>query len=90
MARLSPSAQEARNRKLPQFEMTVKFRFDHPDLVGLKHYVTAFVKDALECWGGQRHPDDWLFDSLESVVVKNIHRVGVATTSVEDVSDEDS
>ena len=31
----------------------------------------AFITDALEAWGGQRHPDDWLFGSLEDVRIKH-------------------
>ena len=33
-----------------------------------------FIKEALECWGGQRHPEDWLFRSLDKVVVTGIER----------------
>jgi hypothetical protein len=31
--------------------------------------LREFIKDALESWGGQRHPDDHLFGSLERVAV---------------------
>ena len=24
-------------------------------------YVKEYIKDAVDCWGGQRHPDDYLF-----------------------------
>lgn len=34
--------------------------------------VKEFIIDALECWGGQRHPDDPLFGSLEKVRVKKV------------------
>ncbi len=31
--------------------------------------LRAFICDALETWGGQRHPDDPVFCSLDSVRV---------------------
>lgn len=31
--------------------------------------LKVFIIDALESWGGQFRPDDWLFDSLENVHV---------------------
>ena len=34
--------------------------------------LTKFITDALESWGGERHPDDWLFDSLEDVKVRGL------------------
>jgi hypothetical protein len=34
--------------------------------------VKYFIEDALETWGGQRHPDDPLFGSLKNVSVKKI------------------
>ena len=30
-------------------------------------YLKSFIKDALESWGGQFHPNDELFESLEKV-----------------------
>lgn len=33
-------------------------------------YVREFIIDALETWGGQKHPNDELFGSLEKVKVK--------------------
>lgn len=60
----------------PKFEVTVRFELD--DLGGLswedRRELFEFMVDALESWGGQRHPNDWLFGSLEKVRVLNLKR----------------
>lgn len=33
------------------------------------HELKDFVDDALSTWGGQRHPDDHLFDSINVALV---------------------
>lgn len=40
--------------------------FDVDDAVTLSE-LRKYIKDALETWGGQRHPNDPLFDSLSNV-----------------------
>jgi hypothetical protein len=42
--------------------------------------LRRFIKDALESWGGQRHPDDHLFGSLDKVRVGKFERAEVART----------
>lgn len=32
--------------------------------------LTDFIEDALTTWGGQRHPEDWLFNSLQVSRIK--------------------
>lgn len=59
----------------PQYEVTLTFKKIEPNLIGLRRELSWFIKEALECWGEQRNPDDWLFDSLEEVVVKKIERI---------------
>jgi hypothetical protein len=54
-----------------RFQMIVEF--DMPTCA-LRSDLRIFVKDALETWGGQRHPDDPLFSSLGQVTVKSISR----------------
>jgi hypothetical protein len=39
-----------------------------------KNDLHKFIEEALECWGGQRHPDDWLFGSLERVKISVIRQ----------------
>jgi hypothetical protein len=34
-----------------------------------KSELREFIKDALATWGGQRHPNDHLFDSLDNIAV---------------------
>ncbi len=34
--------------------------------------IATFIVDALECWGGQFHPDDPLFGSLRGYMSKII------------------
>jgi len=58
-----------------RFTMTIEFEIDDVDDNLTRDEwkeVSEFVIEALECWGGQRHPDDWLFGSLEKVAV--VHR----------------
>lgn len=54
-----------------KYQMIVEFSFPYP-IRGNTDEIKVFVKNALEAWGGQRHPDDWLFDSLEHVKVVSI------------------
>ena len=61
-----------------KYKMTITFELDDDDFTNdpqERYEFEDFVKDALESWGGQRHPDDWLFDSLENVVVADIKRI---------------
>lgn len=41
-----------------------------------KAELRAFIQAALETWGGQRHPDDHLFSSLEKVKITYISGFG--------------
>lgn len=34
--------------------------------------VADYVRDAVQCWGGQRHPDDELFDLCRDATVRII------------------
>lgn len=43
--------------------------------------LREFITDALESWGGQRHPDDHLFESLQGVKVKFVAPTPSAKTS---------
>jgi hypothetical protein len=47
--------------------------FDLPGICN-PHEVADFITDALETWGGQRHPEDPLFNSL-SVKKVSVGRV---------------
>ena len=61
------------------FKLTCQITFDINGTAHMSHVdktdLRYFIKEALETWGGQRHPDDWLFDSLERVQVSAIQRV---------------
>src|SRR4030095_2490499 len=54
-----------------KFEVTIRFSIDDINRLkpGDRSELREFIIDALESWGGQRHPDDWLFGSLEHVTV---------------------
>lgn len=32
------------------------------------YYVKDYIRNALKAWGGQRHPDDPLFDGLKVTI----------------------
>jgi len=49
--------------------VSVTITFDMPTYPPLAGDLRSFIKDALESWGGQRHPDDPLFHSLGQVTV---------------------
>lgn len=60
-----------------KYKMTIHFELDDDDFINdpqERYEVEEFVKDALGSWGGQRHPDDWLFHSLGKVEVISIGR----------------
>lgn len=59
---------------MAKFTMTVNFELEHENKLSSfeKSELRIFVMDALECWGGQRHPHDWLFRSLNNVKVLNL------------------
>ena len=50
----------------PGKRITMKLTFELERPVELA-YLRSFIADALECWGGQKHPADELFGSLERV-----------------------
>ncbi|MCA1452178.1 hypothetical protein I6F35_02975 [Bradyrhizobium sp. BRP22] len=50
--------------------MIAKIRFDKPNGAEIDD-IAAFIHDALTSWGGQFHPDDPLFHSL------NVSRITV-------------
>lgn len=54
-----------------KYKMEIEFNFDYK-IRGNTEEFKEFVKDALECWGGQRHPEDWLFSSLDKVKIKKV------------------
>jgi hypothetical protein len=61
---------------MPRFKMEVRFELDASNLTSDEaEELCGFVMDALEAWGGQRHPDDWLFGSLENVHVKQLEQM---------------
>lgn len=43
-----------------------------PDSVGLRE-LQSYVREALEAWGGQRHPSDHLFDLHGQVKVRTLN-----------------
>lgn len=53
----------------------VSITFDMPTYEPMKAELRQFIKDALETWGGQGHPDDPLFSSLGQVSVHRIVKV---------------
>lgn len=55
----------------PDMKIKLELSFEVNEAVELS-YVREFIIDALESWGGQRHPDDPLFGSLEKVSVKRL------------------
>lgn len=59
-----------------KFECTLRFELNDYGAMSQdeKLELKEFIADALESWGGQRHPDDWLFGSLEKVKVLNLKR----------------
>lgn len=58
-----------------KYEVTVRFELDDgPQNWRDRKELFEFIVDALESWGGQRHPEDWLFGSLEKVRVLNLKR----------------
>ena len=60
-----------------KFEAKITFSIDGVDNLDAydKRQLREFVIDALETWGGQRHPEDWLFGSLEKVRMTGIKAV---------------
>jgi hypothetical protein len=44
--------------------ITVKAQISHLEDEDLKE-LAAYCRDALESWGGQRRPDDWLFGGVK-------------------------
>ncbi len=54
-----------------RYQIIVEFSLPH-EIRGSTREFREFVEDALESWGGQRHPDDWLFNSLQNVKVLGI------------------
>jgi hypothetical protein len=53
--------------------MTAELSFDLPTYFrsdGSRTELREFIQDALECWGGQRRPEDGPFHSLGQVTVK--------------------
>lgn len=52
----------------PGIQYKVEVTFKVNEIVSLAR-VKGFIIDALEDWGGQLHPDDELFGSLEGVKV---------------------
>lgn len=50
----------------------VEIEFEAPSSV-LRTEMREFIIEALECWGGQRHPDDHLFGSLKNVKVRFVN-----------------
>lgn len=60
-----------------RFQTTITFSInDVNELhIGDRTELKKFIVDALETWGGQRRPDDWLFDSLEHVTLSAIKEV---------------
>lgn len=52
---------------------SVVVTFDH-ERAATKAEIEEFIVEALRTWGGQRHPDDPLFHSLERVRVTWVPR----------------
>lgn len=50
-------------------KVTATIKFEVGDCVG-RADMRVFIKDALESWGGEFHPDDPLFVSFERVTVR--------------------
>jgi hypothetical protein len=67
-----------------RFQMIVEF--DMPAPAPSRAYLRRFVKDALETWGGQKHPEDELFHSLGQVSVKAISPMGKRSGSIKDTT----
>jgi hypothetical protein len=63
--------------------MIIDFEFDYAINKNNLREFKVFVTDALEAWGGQRHPEDWLFGSLENVKVRQLERLAIAATLIE-------
>lgn len=53
----------------------ITIEFDMPTYLPTRANLCNFIKDALEIWGGQRHPDYNLFASLGRVTVKTIEKI---------------
>lgn len=63
-----------------RFKVTIAFDLDGIDDLPdhreeRREELRDYIADALEGWGGQRRPNDWLFGSLEHVDVGSITKV---------------
>ena len=54
-----------------EVEFTVKLKLDE---MPPKSYLKEYVREAIDAWGGQRHPEDWMFDNVQKVTVGKIDR----------------
>ncbi len=54
---------------MPREREVLKLSFDKLPRTVTLGILRTFIIDALESWGGQFHPDDPLFDSLQHVHV---------------------
>jgi len=57
-----------------RFTCLITFEIENVQVIDSRdrRMIKEFIKDALESWGGQRPPEDWLFDSLEHVTVGQV------------------
>jgi hypothetical protein len=60
----------ARMKALKTENLKIELRADLPARGVDGQDLAAFIVDALETWGGQRHPDDELFQSMSIKSVK--------------------
>lgn len=49
------------------FTLTLYLKWDAP-----KRYIAQYIREAVRVWGGQRHPDDYMFGNIKRVTCVRI------------------
>ena len=57
---------------MPEVEVIIKIKLqDMPP----KDYLKSYIRSALRAWGGQRHPNDWVFNNVKKVTFGKVKEV---------------
>jgi hypothetical protein len=53
-------------------EITLRLKLRYPVSEIGKRELRSHIVDAVETWGGQRHPDDLLFDGIQKATTSGV------------------